>query len=324
MTRSSHPHEPNFRAQRLFDHALRPTEKLPPAARDKFRAIRKDAADARALVKIAYEAMGEARDKATAIEARILDLTIRQNYASDHPLVTAERESLELFKKEMRDYSIDRDQRRESAAGIENLWQRIDRYVENLPPTGVAPSPETPVKLEKGETPAPALERRRARIEQLRVEIFDAENAPITSEAAKNIARRHIESMAAAGRPNVLTTLEGRRPPRLARRVDGARGAHDGEIDVEALICWLHRDALIAAIEKAIDEDADESSALSDEERATRISKAKREMLAVQREEEIFFGLCKARGLAVSRRADADPRAVLGLADAAPPPVLNS
>jgi hypothetical protein len=57
------------------------------------------------------------------------------------------------------------------------------------------------------------------------------------------------------------------------------------EPDVLALLCWLHRDTLIARLESEIDIEADDANALTDEQRAIREAELLRDMLATERAE---------------------------------------
>jgi hypothetical protein len=89
-------------------------------------------------------------------------------------------------------------------------------------------------------------------------------------------------------------------------------------VDVLALFCWLHRDALVAALEREIDELADDSAALTDEERATRESELLADLLRAERLEELLVVAAENEGREVMRRPNADPRAVLNLSSALP------
>jgi hypothetical protein len=87
------------------------------------------------------------------------------------------------------------------------------------------------------------------------------------------------------------------------------------------LLFWLHREALIQKIEAQIDEISDDQNALTAEQRNAQISEIDRDRLAIQREEEFWVSSAIDDGTNILRRPEADPRAVLGLADDMPAPV---
>lgn len=246
----------------------------------------------------------------------------------------AERESLAALKEEARQLSAEHGRRTEAMTALAELLRNLENYVAALPQSGITAAPAIQPKTLKSETPADAVARLRAAVDEADGALFDAVNAPIKSDAAKAIARAHIEQLAQRGRPNVLVTLEGRRPPAFATTQgpmvvvrDGGGNISTGEsqdaFDAEAAFCWLHRDALIKRLEEAIDEDCDDGDALDDSTRAKRIAAAKASRLVAEREEEFFVMAAAQTGVTIQRRPDADPRAILQLSDGAPAPRDN-
>jgi hypothetical protein len=67
--------------------------------------------------------------------------------------------------------------------------------------------------------------------------------------------------------------------------------------------------------EQEVDDLADDSQALDDAERGFREADLTARMLQTERVEEAFIEQAEAAGQTIARRPDADPRAVLGLAD---------
>jgi len=270
-------------------------------------------------------------DQCQAVEIHLDSLTRRANYADSHPLVRAERESLERFKADMKKLSSAAQARHDCVAAARWLVHALEKYIPSLPPGSIALAPpQASPELAKGETPAQAVESLRARIESLREELQSAIDAPIHSSEAKKIARARVEQLAEMGRPNVLVTLEARRPPKFAENRPAPRVGHDSvgnpvsltvddSADALATMAWLFKDQMITAFEREIEAAADDESALSGEERASRIATAKAKMLKTERSEEAAIELAASSNRIV-RRAAADPRAVLGLADSMPEP----
>jgi hypothetical protein len=121
-------------------------------------------------------------------------------------------------------------------------------------------------------------------------------SAPIPSARAKQLAVAAIQDLAEKGAVDVSDLVEtggGKiRFPTITTQQPYA-GPHYPMImifdvvDTPALFAWAFKDALIAAINKEIDEIADDAAALSDEDRAKREQLLVADILAVEREEEL-------------------------------------
>jgi len=84
-------------------------------------------------------------------------------------------------------------------------------------------------------------------------------------------------------------------------------------VDVTALIAWLHKPALIAALDRQIDGEADDPASLSHEDRQRRESEALSDLLATEFEESSLVWKMQSEGLPIEHRSDCAPQAVLGL-----------
>lgn len=324
--------EPNYKTLAL-NYRSDPAERLPQTARRKLAALESLLRDQEALQRVVSDEFQEMREQAYASERRIRDLERAGTQTTQtSAILVAERTSLADLKKKLARHEEERRKRAEGVAPLRLQVLSLNEYVRAIP-LGVTLAAAQPasLKLEKTEMAMDAVLRFRKVVEEARGALHDALDAPITASAAKLISRRHFESRAQAGRPNVLATLEARRPPQFAMRMgkplhvrddSGSilTGVADDQIDVESTLCWLFKDQIIAAVERAIDEDSDDASALSDEERAARIAKAKADILKAERLEEAAIEFAAESGLVIPRRPDADPRAVLGLADSCPEP----
>jgi len=78
-----------------------------------------------------------------------------------------------------------------------------------------------------------------------------------------------------------------------------------------SLLAWLDRDRVLAALEREIETKLPDGNALPFEEREQRIHELEAEILAIEREEE---NVIENSPISISRRADASPQAVLGIA----------
>jgi hypothetical protein len=89
--------------------------------------------------------------------------------------------------------------------------------------------------------------------------------------------------------------------------------ATDEVPDVMALVAWMHKPALIKALEAEIDAIADDAAALAKPDRERKLSEIAQDKLAIERSEASLVWSLQRDGLPVEHRTDADPRAVLGV-----------
>jgi hypothetical protein len=81
--------------------------------------------------------------------------------------------------------------------------------------------------------------------------------------------------------------------------------------DTLALLAWLHKDALIAALDREIATEADDDAALTHEARQQREAEVLAAMLAIERDESWLVWTALAQNLPVFHRNDCSPLAVL-------------
>jgi hypothetical protein len=273
----------------------------------------------------------EKREEQQRLGSRIgqlkADFNVRQTV--DHPsLVNAEKQFAKLTNELAR-----LNVRRES---LSQLWQarselvvRLERYVLKLPESNVAPYVAGPMKLSPAEPSRVAVDRVRKQIAEAVADLHTAMSAPIKSDVAKEIARAQINELADRGSPDcdrLLAHGEALGWPEFRESIS-VRGGTSGAViavgststpDGLAFLTWLNRDAVIAAVEREIDELADDAHALTDADRAKRSVKLHADILALERQEEMLITLANEHGGDIIRRVDADPRAVLGLSSDMP------
>lgn len=162
--------------------------------------------------------------------------------------------------------------------------------------------------------------RLRAQLADLRAERHRVRHAPIPAEEAKRRIRSEVDAMAERGAVDVVPVLNGGKlgwPVETFTRGDGVALTYNAPAST-ALIAWLQRDQLIARLEAEIDATADDSQAFTDEQRRKADADLKAQILAFGREEEAAICAAAREGTTLTRRPDADPRAVLGLDDSLP------
>lgn len=303
----------------MFDLDPRVTG-LPPAAADKLRSLQ-DANDA--LRAFAW-ATGDKRE-AAAEELRHFDLQVqivreagRKAEPKDLEAALAAQASAkaELVRRRERAAAVGQDAQAAGAclANISAWLHRLMGTVEFAPFSGPVPSP-----LRRGEAIPAAVDRVRGEIAQAKADLHRIASAPLHSVEAKAAVRRQVEAMAEAGAPDVGPVLEGEpiRWPTFIQRSNSNEVVVTGAPDTRALLAWLFKGPLLTRLEAEIDAASDDRIALSSVQRRAEDARVRASLLALERAEEELIASAP-EGVRLWRRADADPRAVLGLADTVP------
>ncbi len=310
----------------LFDPS-RPGElQLPEPAATKLRAMRAAAEDLdtarRALSDRRAEAI-QTRERALARLRQLEQGSARFFQRSDTPAFAEAEAARDGAAAQLAD--LDR-RIADLRARSPRVLSGIDQYLRSLPP-GIVVELAPPVMPKKGAT----VESVRTQIAELRADLHATRSAPLHSSAVKALWRADITARAERCAPNVGDTLEGAAvqwPHTLTRAELYGHAVSEGapqiagfaqqrSVDVLGLMCWLAGEALMEKISEEIDAEADDAGALSDDDRAEREAALLSQILELGYVEET---LIEASGAEVARRADADPRAVLGLSSDLPAP----
>jgi hypothetical protein len=134
--------------------------------------------------------------------------------------------------------------------------------------------------------------------------------------------REQVEALATQGAPSVTLLVEHDREVEFqTRRVQAeVYGAEQRALaftevpDTLALVAWLNKDALIAALDREIAAEADDKAALSHTDRELRTSETMSDLLAVERDESALVWSAQSQSLPIEHRADCSPLALLGIA----------
>lgn len=297
---------------------------LPQQVADKLWALDREAKDRHAALTAVSADLVDARQSKIFADQRdrelLESLDVRRFGGEDHPSVVAHRKKREKLSADLSRLQRIYDERSQRWREVSEPLSEFERYFADHRATVFKRAEATPVpKLEKGESFVNGVARVRKLIESNKAEEQLVANANLPTDVAIEKAIAQVTAAAERGKPNVLELLEGR------QKFSFRRGYYEPSlkqqpIDAEALICWLHKDALIAALKSEILANADESSALDDATMVKKVQQIRARRLAVEREEEALIEAAHAQGIAIARRRDADPRAVFGLSDDAPAP----
>jgi hypothetical protein len=312
------------------------TSRLPVHAAEKLRRLKSMAADLGAITSAASDRLNDAQGKLQVIEQRLSVLRTNNVGGRNDMAIKEASERADAARAERDRAQAELDARIERARPLREVVLQVERYVEkaliSVDEISLAPPVETPTPR-KGESYNDLVAAVRTRIEKHRAERQAAIDAPQPSEAAKQRARAEIEQLAEKGRPGVMGLLESSHgsiewPQRYQLAGIAMRG-HEAVArvgrdqfvpDLLPLVIWSHRDAILQAIEREIDERSDDRSALDPVQRAKKIAQAEQARFEAELVEERIIEQAEAAGVVVARRSDADPRAILGLSPSLPAP----
>jgi hypothetical protein len=299
---------------------------LPSVAVEKSRKQELKSDEAHVLLRATIEAQQETRTEIQRRQARIKRLTQHPHeggfgLAEDDPRVVDEKNRLDRKLDEQRRLNAVCETRAATWKSTAELVRNIEQAVAARPGGYVAKmvSLEAP-PLKKGETIFDAVEGRRRRGRELQADLHRIRSSPWPSALAKQRMRERIGQLAESGRPFVECAVEHNEPipfPAQNHQVRILNGDPSligfAELpDTLALLAWLHRDALIAALDREIDAVADDPNSMNHEQRQKAEAQVRADLLAVEREECVLIEIGQAQGLPVEYRSDCDPRAILG------------
>ena len=243
-------------------------------------------------------------------------------HEGDSRVIVAER-ALEKAEAEFRRLQERQQSRAASWQSASAALAACEDWLKNGRPSGVvleAVEVDVP-KPAKGESLLDQIENHRRRARELKAAKHTIESAPFPSSFAKQRAREMVEQLVARGAPDVSLLVEMDRAiewptMRVQSEVFNAQPGAVGFAempDVVGLFAWLHRDALVAALDREIVEASDDKAALTHEQRQLRTDELQRDLLAVERTEAALVWRAVAEQLPVWFRADISPLAVLGI-----------
>ncbi len=296
-------------------------DKLPAPAAAKLRALRDEVEILRAAHMTPYRNLQEQSKLRENILSRIAELQSRERLADDHPLVLKERQNVEILTAKIKSLQAEYVSRSEKTQPLARAVARCERYLEDIRnPSGItlalaAPAP----KITRSSDIPTEIEKLRVKITRLIDERESVKNSPLPSADAKKIVAGFVNRLAAHGRPDIFPTLEAGQEPMLSLDERAQLpGMTRAPVDAIGMIAWLFRDKMIEQFNSLIDEENDDASSLSPEDRQTRLVGIDRELLALERTEETLIELAREHLQQIPRRESSDVRALLGIEGPAP------
>jgi hypothetical protein len=176
-----------------------------------------------------------------------------------------------------------------------------------------------------------AIENRRRRVREIKATIHTIQSSCFPRDYCKERARGRVERRVRAPDVSLLIEHDGDIVWPMLSVQSEVFNAQRGAVafaevpDVLGLYLWRNKEAMLAALDELIDEEADDAGSLSHEERQRREAEAQADLLDIERQEAHWVWEAQKQNLPVEHRAHISPVALLGLQlvtapRAAPPP----
>jgi hypothetical protein len=311
-------------------------ELLPPDARRRWITLVQRREDMRSLLVPVAQQVRDTRTERTKAEHRRQQLTASRMYdgfelAADDAPVRDIDGKLAHHNAELARLIELETARTVTVRALTELTLSCESYLRDGRPAGTvlieAPAIELADVMRKNEAPHACVQRLRFRGRELAADRHRVTSQPYPSADTKKKMREDIENLAMRGVPHVGALVETfggiawpRDPLSLPLVALGDKGTQIigdavGDVpDVLAMFAWLHRPALLKALDGLIDSESDDSCALSQQQREVKCAAIESDALMIERHECVVIWDAQARGEAIEFRADTSPLAVLGLA----------
>jgi hypothetical protein len=300
---------------------------LPPVVADRVRTLRLRSADAHRIVP-EFESVREASMAKVAAANALKRLTDHPQDGGHgmkpdaRPVIEAQK----LVDKTITDFNRLQELQQVRVAA----WQTASGALANVEAWLRSGRPgNTTLEVVEIEQPKPGkgesglldqIETRRRRVRELRADLHRIASAPYPSAHARAKVRAEIEALAQAGAPVVTNIVEHDagiiwpvHTVRSAIHTMPPGVAHAEVPDAIALVAWLHKDAMIAALDREIASEASDDVALSHEARQQREAETMGDLIEIERQEAQLVFRAQSEGLPVEHRADISPLALLGV-----------
>jgi hypothetical protein len=278
-----------------FTIRRRSVAELPEPARRKLVTLMRQAEHHRALAEVE-------RIRANGMRARVTDVRNR--------LAASEVESetgpeLRIAEQNLQEQEALQQTRFERYTQTQRLITQINAWLASLPPTTVLVPVTSEIRSEGNYQQQ--VERLRREITERKAELLKVNAARAPVEDAREHVRRLVDTLSRA--PSLNTDGGKLSVPSWQRASFGPASFRD----VIALLCWLDRDRIIAALDIEIEKLPVDKDALPPEQRARRVSELETDIARLELEEEAVVSAASAMGLDIPRRECASPAAVLGV-----------
>jgi hypothetical protein len=267
---------------------------LPEPARRKLVTLMRQAEHHCALAEVE-------RTRAKGMRARVTD--VRNRLAAS--AVESETGPLRIAEQNLQEQETLQQTRFERYTQTQRLITQINAWLASLPPTTVLVPVTSEIRSEGNYQQQ--VERLRREITERQAELLKVNSARAPVEDAREQVRRLVDTLSRA--PSLNTDGGKLSVPSWQRASFGPASFRD----VIALLCWLDRDRIIAALDIEIEKLPVDKDALPPEQRVRRVSELETDIARLELEEEAVISAASAMGLDIPRREFASPAAVPGV-----------
>jgi hypothetical protein len=242
--------------------------------------------------------------------------------AQDDPLSLAARKTADRAAAAFAKIQALYNKRGEEAQAASAALKTCEDYLRSGKPGGTIfeTVPAELPKLARGESLVEAVEKMRRRVRELRADAERIAASQYPAEVTKQKMREQIMRLAEQNAPDVSLLVEHFREvvfPAESQRAEviGAPVVVSTVIPCSTgLLCWLHRDTIIARLEVEIDHAMDTSSKpLTSGEREIEIARIMTDIEDIERKESTLIFEGWHSGQFMNHRRDVGPLALLGL-----------
>ena len=310
---------------------------LPPAAAERLRQLRQHVHDVHALT-VPFDDIRDASEARTGAAQRLSRLQAHQQDGGfglkpDDPRVTEQQRLVDRLNSDFQRLNERNEARTVAWRAASHTLSNVELWLRDGKPSGVllldydGPEPQ----LLKNESISDAVERLRRRGRELKADLHRIRSAPFPASYCKAQMRAQIEALAMQGAPVVSDLIEhDRQIVWPTQRVQSSvYNAEPGaiafaEVPDIALVAWLHKEALIVALDREIASEADDKGALSREARQKAEAEVLADLLCAERDESFFVWRAMDERLPAEHRADCAAEAILQTTSRVAPRVAAS
>jgi hypothetical protein len=278
-----------------FTIRRRSMAELPEPARRKLVTLMQQAEYHRALAEVERIRGNGMRARVTEVRNRLAASEVESETSSE----------LRIAEQNLQEQETLQQTRFERYTQTQRLITKINAWLASLPPTTVLVPVMSEIRSDGNYQQQ--VERLRREITERQAELLKVNSARAPVEDAREQVRRLVDTLSRA--PSLNTDGGKLSVPSWQRASFGSASFRD----VVALLCWLDRDRIIAALDIEIEKLPVDRDALLPEQRARRISELETDIARLELEEEAVISAASAMGLDIPRREFASPAAVLGV-----------
>ncbi len=289
---------------------------LPTESREKVLLLDEQRNAAMAANKAAGDALFEAYERRDA-------LTVKAQYAFEgsvsglgRKLSDEDRETIyapvRKVEREIEEKLKPRAERAAKAFEDFAFLDEVSGWLRDVKAVGVRLAHSPPPPVIKGDFHR-VVENQRRRLDELDNDWHAASNAPRPLEDARAAVIAEIDRLAAKGAPHADLRIREGSPVKLVHAF-GVQGEHDRHAALAHAVIWMSADTLKERA-LALLGDTEPVGAMADADRDRAFDKIAAERLDAERTEEAAIAAAAAVGIIIVRRRDADPRAILEVAE---------